>query len=145
MPAGTPLFDTLFLYENFPVDPTPSTIAAGTASGTDGTSDDAGSRFAGNQASVVIPTTFPLVLQVDPSRTQIGVEAVVDPTAIPPDRAQEILDTFQSVVERMTTAPEGEVGGWIEFLVSTAREKLSEERLRTRERNRGRLRRLQRN
>ncbi|MGW0225621.1 amino acid adenylation domain-containing protein [Streptomyces tendae] len=88
MPAGTPLFDSLYAFENYP---------AGDAGGV-----ATGLRIEGIR-SVESPG-YPLSLSVTVG-SRLGLRLVHDRALCPEPAARRILDLFQHVLERMAAEP----------------------------------------
>ena len=132
IPAGVPLFDTLFIYENYPMEP-------GSGGG-----DGSGMRIRRTDSDVVIPTTYPLWLQMSPSGGSIGAEVLFDSSRIAPDIAQDVLDRFTAIVERIAEAQDDTIAVLLDFLSAAEADKRTRERQRAQDRNQSKLRRLQR-
>jgi amino acid adenylation domain-containing protein/non-ribosomal peptide synthase protein (TIGR01720 family) len=126
-----PLFDTLFVYESYPVEMS-STPAGSSGSG--------GLRLAAS--STVMPTTYPVVLQLEPSSAGIGVELTFNAAAVTKDLARELLDAFQALVDRMASAPDSRLESLLELVSQTANDARVRLHERARARNVSRLREL---
>jgi hypothetical protein len=130
VPASTPLFDTLFAYENYPVAPPRD--------------DDMGLRVMRSDTDVVIPTTYPIVLEFAPSAEAIGIRMTFDTARLPDASAREILDRFQALLERVASSPDETVGSLLEFLASHEAEVRTQEREAVQQRQQSRLKDLRR-
>jgi amino acid adenylation domain-containing protein/non-ribosomal peptide synthase protein (TIGR01720 family) len=105
VPPELPLFDTLVAYENYPV--SPSRQEAGT-----------GVRVRRSDSDLVIPTSYPLVLELAPSSDAIGIRMTFDRARVPDSLAHELLDRYQRLIERMAAAPETTLGALIDMLAT---------------------------
>ena len=129
VPAGAPLFDSLFIYENYPVEPS----AAGAGSSL---------RIVRSDPDLVIPTTYPLVAQVAQHGAAVGIELVFDAGRIGDEVAQSVLDGLQIVLAQAASNPDGTVGSLLDGLAAAEASRRAEERERAQERNQSRLRSL---
>jgi non-ribosomal peptide synthetase component F len=134
VPADRPLFDTLFVYESYPVN------LSSTTAGSNGAGGSGGVRLA--TSSTVMPTTYPVVLQLEPSSAGIGVELTFNAGAVAKDLARELLDAFHLVVDRMASAPSGSVGSLLALVSRTASDTRTRSHDRMRARHQSRLREL---
>jgi natural product biosynthesis luciferase-like monooxygenase protein/non-ribosomal peptide synthase protein (TIGR01720 family) len=131
IPAGSPLFDSLFIYENYPVDPSSS-------------SERPSLRIVRSDPDLVIPTTYPLVAQVAQHGATASVELIFDAARIADDLAQDVVDGLQAVLNHVASNPDCTVGALLDLLAAADAARRAQERERAQERNQSRLKNLRR-
>jgi natural product biosynthesis luciferase-like monooxygenase protein/non-ribosomal peptide synthase protein (TIGR01720 family) len=131
VPAGAPLFDVLFIYENYPVETAPP-------------SDGSGLRIVRSDPELVIPTTYPLVVQVAQHGATLGVELVFDAARVGDDVAQGVLDGLGAVLAQAAAQPERSLGSLLDVLQDAEDARRAQERERAAERQRRKLQGLRR-
>jgi hypothetical protein len=100
VPAGTALFDTLFVYENYPVEHAWREQ----------------SELRVEQASASVQTNFPLAIEVAGRGSDLGITVAVDAARISPALAGFIRDGFEAVLSRVLATPDITVGGLLDAL-----------------------------
>jgi hypothetical protein len=131
VPPTMPLFDSLFAYENYPIAPP-------------GDGDDPGVRVMRSDSEIVIPTTYPVVLEFAPSSEAVGIRMTFDATRVADDVAREILKRFQTLLERMAAAPDATIGSLLEVLAAAETETRADEREQAQRRRESQLKNLRR-
>jgi non-ribosomal peptide synthase protein (TIGR01720 family) len=110
VPAGTPLFDTLFVYENYPVEHAWREQ----------------SELRVEQASASVQTNFPLAIEVAGRGSDLGITVAIDTARVSPALGGFIRDGFEAVLSRVLAAPDITVGalldGLDEFAVGDTRQ-----------------------
>jgi len=110
VPTGTPLFDTLFVYENYPVEHAWREQ----------------SELRVEQASASVQTNFPLAIEVAGRGSDLGITVAIDSARVSPALGGFIRDGFQAVLSRVLAAPDITVGalldGLDEFAVGDTRQ-----------------------
>ena len=100
LPAGTALFDTLFVYENYPVEQ----------------AWRGQTELRLERASAAAWTSFPLGIQVAGSGSDIVVTIDVDRARVPSALGRFVRDGFEAVLSRVVAEPDGRVGTLLERL-----------------------------
>ncbi len=100
LPSGTPLFDTLFVYENYPVD---------------GAWQEQ-SDLRVEQASAVALTNYPIGIEVAGRGAELVVSITIDTTRIGSALAAFIRDGFEVVLSRLLAGPDDRLGALLESL-----------------------------
>jgi non-ribosomal peptide synthetase component F len=131
VPAGSPLFDSLFIYENYPVE----SFSSG---------ERPSIRIVRSDPDLVIPTTYPLVAQVAQHGATASVELIFDAARIADDVAQDVLDGLQAVLNHVASSPDCTVGALLDLLAAADAARRAQERERAQERNQSRLKNLRR-
>ena len=131
IPPSVPLFDTLFAFENYPIAPP-----------RDG--GDADVRVIRADSDLVIPTSYPIVLEFAPSSETVGIRMTFDTTQVADAVAQEILNRFQVLLERMAATPDATIGSLLDVLAAAEAETRVQEREQAERRREGQLKNLRR-
>ncbi|HEY4597548.1 MAG TPA: amino acid adenylation domain-containing protein, partial [Thermoanaerobaculia bacterium] len=96
LPRHTPLFESLLVYENFPIDPLVSSAAAG------------GLKF--RAGSLTEANNVPLTLYVFPSATAYDLKLSYHWSRFSGDAAERILEGLETLLAAALTAPESPLG-----------------------------------
>jgi non-ribosomal peptide synthase protein (TIGR01720 family) len=100
VPAGTPLFDSLFVYENYPVE--------------QAWREQTELRV--EQASASVQTNFPLAIEVAGRGSELGITVAVDSARVSPTLAGFVRDGFEVVLSRVLATPDITVGALLDAL-----------------------------
>jgi amino acid adenylation domain-containing protein/non-ribosomal peptide synthase protein (TIGR01720 family) len=96
LPRGVPLFDTIWVLENYP-NPADERLDGGAG----------GLRVVGTRARERLSS--PLVVAVDPG-PELAVELVHDPARVPAEQAAGVLDRYAALLGRLASAGERPLG-----------------------------------
>lgn len=100
VPAGTPLFDTLFVYENYPVE--------------QGWREQTDLRI--EQGSATVRTTFPIEVEIAGTGSELNITLTIDASRTRAARARFLRDGFQVLLARLIATPESTIGALAECL-----------------------------